>query len=243
MHKHMGTGVWFIRNASQLPAEEDLAGGTYVVQPFREQRMGQGAYFRRHEIRLYLALTSVTPLRLYAYREPWVNLAHRRYDPSAPTPDKCMLDTHAHMRGCRSEGLDDARRAPSFDEFCARHDLDAARRRRFERSARDAIAQVVEAAQPTVAAHPVNAGVVESGAACFSFMRADLFVGADGEAGIYEINEFPFANEKGSHANRVQGRAYHDLFEMMGLDRPALPAEERGEYEASHLGGWIPLFD
>lgn len=33
------------------------------------------------------------------------------------------------------------------------------------------------------------------------------------------------------------------LFQMIGLDRPALPAEERAAFELANLGGWIPLYD
>lgn len=57
---------------------------------------------------------------------------------------------------------------------------------------------------------------------------------------IYEINEFPFANEKG-YVGSAQDGAYRDLFRMMGLDRPPLNAMDRGKYEMEHLGGWTPL--
>ena len=58
--------------------------------------------------------------------------------------------------------------------------------------------------------------LTKSYASCFSFMRADLTVASNGEAYLYEINEFPFSNEKGIVANRVQGQAYRDLFAMIG---------------------------
>ena len=57
---------------------------------------------------------------------------------------------------------------------------------------------------------------------------------------IYEINEFPFANQKGLHGT-IQGAAYRDLFRMIGLDRSALVPSKRREYELANLGNWIPL--
>ena len=252
MHKHMGTGVSFVRNASQLPSQEDLADGTWIVQPFVEQWMGTGDYRRRQEIRLYVAVTSTSPLRVYAWNEPWVGLAMMAYDPpprggaaAAAAPDVCMLDTHIHRKGCdeKDGSLTRDQRNPSFEEFARLYDLAGADLERFRNSARTQLRNILVAANPGIAAHPVNDGIAKSGASCFSFLRADMTVAANGEAYVYEINEFPFANEKGTVASRVQSGAYRDLFAMIGLDRPALPAEERGAFELANLGGWIPLYD
>ena len=57
---------------------------------------------------------------------------------------------------------------------------------------------------------------------------------------VYEINEFPFANSK-SFSGLVQGKAYRDLFRMIGLDVPPIVASERSKYEMGHLGGWTPI--
>ncbi len=246
MHAHMGTGVSFIRNASQIPPAEELASGTYLVQPFVEQWMGSAEYHRRQEIRIYIAVTSTTPLRAYAYNEPWVGLALKVFNPPSSTeapPDVCMLDTHIHREGCKGDGLTADERSPSFEEFCNLYDLTTAQADRFLQSAQTLIANILTNANPTIASHPVNDGITKSHASCFSFLRADLTVASNGEAYAYEINEFPFSNEKGIVANRVQGQAYRDLFAMIGLDQPALPVNKRANYELSHLGGWIPLFD
>ena len=42
MHNHIGSGVWFIQNISQIPTQEELADETYIVQPFMEQHMVEG---------------------------------------------------------------------------------------------------------------------------------------------------------------------------------------------------------
>ena len=243
MHSHMGTGVSFIRNASQIPSAENLTDETYLVQPFVEQHMGSGNYHRRHEIRLYIAVTSTTPLRAYAYNEYWVNLALQKYNQtsSAEVPDVCTLDTHLHRKGCEQEGLTKEERCPSFAEFCSRYDLTNAQVDRFQESVRTLIGNILTTANPMISAHPVNNGITKSQASCFSFMRADLAVTTSGEAYLYEINEFPFSNQKETVAGRVQAQAYRDLFTMIGLDQPALPVEKRANYELSHLGGWIPL--
>jgi len=251
MHKHMGTGVSFIRNVSQLPSREDMADGTWIVQPFVEQWMGTGDYHRRQEIRLYVAITSTSPLRAYAWNEPWVGLAMMVYDPpkggdgaNAAAPDVCMLDTHIHRKGCDEDGLlTRDQRTPSFEEFSRLYNLVGADLDRFQKSVRILLRNILATANPQIRAHPVNDGITKSGASCFSFLRADMTVASNGEAYVYEINEFPFANEKDRVASRVQARAYRDLFQMIGLDRPALPAEERAAFELANLGGWIPLYD
>ena len=238
MHAHMGTGVSFIRNASQIPSAEDLVDGTYLIQPFVKQWMGSGDYHRRHEIRLYIAITSTSPLRAYVWNEPWVGLAQKVYDPPSSaeaSPDVCMLDTHIHRKGCVSDGLTPDQRGPSFEEFCRNYGLAVAQEERFRQSMQTLIANILTTANPKIAAHPVNKGITKSQESCFSFLRADMTVASNGEAYAYEINEFPFSNQKETVANRVQTRAYQDLFAMIGLDRPALPIDKRAGYEISSI--------
>merc|ERR1712224_473202 len=107
-----------------------------------------------------------------------------------------MLDTHAHIGGCKKSELTKKQRMPSFAEFSSHFNLNEDQQDRFNQKARSLIGNIIELANPYIAHHPVNKGITESNAACFSFLRADLAVAHNGEPALYEINEFPFAVEK-----------------------------------------------
>jgi hypothetical protein len=243
LHLHTGNGVWFIQNVTQLPTVDQMTDATYLVQPFVEQYLGQGNYHRRHELKLFLTVTSTSPLRVYAYNQMWGNLAFKTYNKSAATSDICMLDTHGDTHGkCKPQGLKpEQRRALSFEHIASKYQLGLKEQSRFDQSARELIAKVILEAHPVISAHKVNQGITKSKAMCFSFMRADLAIAENGEASLYEINEFPFANDKVGVSKTIQEDAYRDLFRMVGLDMPPIPVEKRAEYELSHLGGWHPL--
>merc|ERR1712176_806747 len=132
--------------------------------------MGNGTYLRRHELRLYLAVTSISPLRAYAYNESWVNLAAWKFNSSIAKPSKCMLDTRAFGK-CPGDGLTSQERTPSFHEFIAQYQLTKDQQDRFDQSARDLIGTIIAMANQDISAHPVNKGINASRAACFSFMR------------------------------------------------------------------------
>ena len=67
-HLHVGNGVSFIKSERELPNKQDQSSGSYLVQPLVNHKMGVGIYQRRrHELRMYVCVTSTTPLRAYTY--------------------------------------------------------------------------------------------------------------------------------------------------------------------------------
>ena len=115
-------------------------------------------------------------------------------------------------------------------------------RQRFERTTNELLTHVIREAGPEINSHIVNKGIKASGASCFSYMRADMAMSSDGSAILYEINEFPFSGQQDGVSRTYQERGYRDLFRMIGLDVPPMPASERADYEMNHLGGWVPLY-
>lgn len=67
-HLHLGTGVRFIKSEMELPNEQDQrSSGAYIVQPLVNHKMGGGIWQRRHELKIYVCVTSTTPLRAYLH--------------------------------------------------------------------------------------------------------------------------------------------------------------------------------
>eukprot|EP00581_Thalassiosira_minuscula_P030207 CAMPEP_0183763398 /NCGR_PEP_ID=MMETSP0739-20130205/9676_1 /TAXON_ID=385413 /ORGANISM="Thalassiosira miniscula, Strain CCMP1093" /LENGTH=507 /DNA_ID=CAMNT_0026001815 /DNA_START=126 /DNA_END=1649 /DNA_ORIENTATION=+ len=241
-HLHVGHGVRFIKSTTELPNEQDQSSGAYLVQPLvRHKTAGAGEFHRRrHELRMYVSVTSTTPLRAYAYSVVG-KFANAQIDDANPLAP-CSVDTHGVLQrklGCHDNPKYSAYR--SFDIFSENIGLTESEKELFLARTNQLVGKVLMHAQPKIQNHTVNEGITRSGAACFSFLRVDFAVTDTLEPYFYEINEFPFANEHGFLGIPVQENAYRELFRMMGLDRPPLIASERSNYEMANLGNWTPL--
>jgi hypothetical protein len=242
-HLHVSAGVRFIESVSELPNEQDQTSGEYLVQPLVQHKMGIGGGYRnrRHELKMFISVTSTTPLRAYAYNKIVGKFANHEINSTNPL-EPCSVDTHGldyeKKLGCHiNETYSSVR---SIDQFSENLSLTDSEKSIFISKTNNLIAKILMLSQPEIQNHTINRGITASGAACFSFLRADFAMNDAMEPYIYEINEFPFANQKG-YFGSVQDKAYRDLFSMIGLDKPPLVGSERGKYELEHLGGWTPL--
>ena len=139
---------------------------------------------RRFEARLYLVVTSTSPLRLYRWHDAWVAFSQQRYNESEFQTNPCMLNTHAHTTGCKTEGLlkINERAGLSMDKTAHFLQLSNETRQRFERTTNELLTHVIREAGPEINSHIVNKGIKASGASCFSYMRADMAMSSDGSA-------------------------------------------------------------
>ncbi|KAL3803339.1 hypothetical protein HJC23_009303 [Cyclotella cryptica] len=241
-HLHVGKGVHFIKSPDELPSVEDQINGTYLVQPLVRHRMLSGDYKRRHELRMYVSVTSTRPLRAYAYTAGMVgrfaNAAVDDANPLAP----CSIDMHGartqRKLGCDIQ--DEFSLTRPANQIFEKLNLSLSDQSSFSEKINLLLAKILLNAQPVIKNHIVNKGIAKSGATCFSFLRVDFAMTETLHPFIYEINEFPFANEKG-HFGQIQEQAYRELFRMIGLDKRPMIASHRMKYEITNMGNWTPL--
>eukprot|EP00977_Amphora_coffeiformis_P028835 scaffold37433_cov199-Amphora_coffeaeformis.AAC.1 len=237
---HAGQGVSYIKNVAEIP--EQASDGTYLVMPYLEPFLGQGQYRRKAELRVYIAITSLFPLRLYLYKRMWVVLAGSIYTSSADVDNKCIHDTHAHAKGICDGGLTVMQRQMTFEDYASKTNMTPTMQEDVQRQTRKLLSGIIHGANPSIQKHYVNEGIHRSGAACFSYMRADLGITDEGKVVVFEINQFPYTNEEAPSARSIQVDGHIELFRMIGLDVPPIYGEDkRGEYERQHLGEWEPL--
>ena len=238
-HMHVGTGINFFKSESELPSDEDQNSGAYLVQPLVNHRMGEGIYQRRrHELRIYISVTSTSPLRVYTNSITGY-FANAQIDDADPLDQCSAVIGRSHLKKtCHTNATFYEHR--SFDQFAENVGITHSEKQLFIERTNELIGKVILQAQSTIQNHTINKGIAMNGAACFSFLRVDFAMTDQITPYIYEINEFPFANERG-HLGSVQEKAYRDLFLMMGLDREPMDVSERSNYEMEHLGGWTPV--
>jgi hypothetical protein len=239
---HVGSGVRFIKSEEELPTIQEQISGDYLVQPLTDHKMGPGEYQRRHELRMYLGVTSTTPLRAYAYSARIVGRFANAAVNSTNPLEVCSVDMHSARSlmklGCHIHPEYSDNR--HIDRFAEELGLTKSDLKGFVAKTNHLLSMVLFHANPEIQDHIVNKGIANSGAACFSFLRVDFAMTEDLEPFLYEINEFPFANEKGFFGT-IQEKAYRELFHLMGLDQPPMSASQRMKYEMANLGDWTPL--
>jgi hypothetical protein len=245
--EHKSNGVSVIDSVEALPTEEITKDSTYLVQPYVEPFVGTGMYQRKTEVRFYTAITSVHPLRVYVFRDPWVSLSQTIYTKNsnisvADEKSICMHDSHTHMSKCTKHGspLPDDQKTMRMRTYGGKVNLNENEQMSILSQSKRILRQVLNASKAHMQGVMINRNIQEAGASCFSFMRADFGIGEDLRPFLYEINEFPFANEKGE-AGKVQTQAYRDLFIMIGIDKVPMVPENRYAYELAHIGNWERL--
>ena len=247
IHLHAGKGISYARLPKDLPPKEltEKKPPQYLVMPYVRPFLGSGPaeYRRKSELRIYLAITSVTPaIRLYAYSQAWVVLAGSKYN--ASSVDKCTHDTHAHSKRGKCKGVLSAdQRQLTFEEYAKKVDMPREIRESLLPTSMQLLSHVIHQSTQTWQAHKVNVGIAKSGASCFSYMRADLGISESGKPVIFEINELPYVNEEASQIRPLQLASMRDLFSMIGLsNEPILYGEhERELFEMEHRGKWVRL--
>lgn len=248
VHIHEGRGVWMIKSPEQLPPPEELSRGMHLVQPWNEPFLGDGMFRRKSEFKIYVAVTSVYPLRAYAHKEKQVTIAAKEYTNATDAMmDKCMYDTHSNTRGCKlpadvSKALESiffSERLMSFDNYVKRVGMCESQWTKLVNDTLQLISTVMKIGHSALENHHTNQGINESGAMCFSHMRVDIGINSEGKPYIFEMAEFPglwIESEEELGPTR-------DLFHMIGLDQDPVPVEKRAEFEKHHLGGWELLPD
>ena len=245
---HSGQGVKIINSIQELPSNTTLKKENYLVQPFVDSYLGDGDWRRKTEVRYYVAITSITPLRVYFFNDQWMPLSSTLWvdDPPSELYKRCMQDSHAYNAKC-SKGKTTTRvqgeKRVRFADYQKATKMPRNMVESFHKQAIATMTKIFEKSHSVMQDNSINQGITSSGASCFSFMRADFGISSTASAFLYEINELPYGREP-HIAGQVQMNAYRDLFQMIGLADTPLPAGERAAYEAIHAGNWtlLPTF-
>ena len=242
-HTHAGSGVSYIREQRDIPAAADTEASSFMVQPYHDPFLGPGKFARKTELRIYLAVTSTHPLRLYAHRSMWVVMASHPYDRTKVTGKdaKCMHDTHAHS-GCEGS-MEPNDRQLSFANYVRGVGWSDSQQAAVVGEARRLLFDVINGANPAIQRDPINVGIHRSGATCFSYLRVDVGISEAMKPVIFEINDAPWTSEEAPEITPICRNSHDDLFQMLALDQPrdVRAALDREQYERAHLGGWLRL--
>lgn len=242
-HKHIGSNVFYIQSEQDFPPEDEMADSTFLVQPYHNPHLGAGKYKRKSEVRFYIAVTSTSPLRAYAYTHQWATLAPYPYDiTEGNLTERCIHDTHPDHIPCKNIGIEQAEKELTFESYALLANITKSNAEAFQLQTYDLLSKIIHGAEPILQANKINQGITESGASCFHWMRVDVGISSELKPYVFEINEFNSFGPAHFKEPRIsQYNSFKDLINMIGLDKYPLPASERGEYELTHMGDYIML--
>ena len=249
------------RAAGKLPWNQGL------VQPYVPPFIGKLPYNRKAEIRIFLAVVDTAPLEVYAYADVTVVMATQTFDAeNQAKASKCMHDTHnnhgaecqrvrgggnlaAQVNKGRSQNRSGSDAGPvlalniDLATYADGVGWSAAETEQMIQRALTLLGKVVyhrDAAQ-VLKQHAINRKIREAKARCFSVIRADFGFSASLTPVLFEINDWPWLDDNDRSAQiKTQWRAHRELFQMLGLDVPAV-RDQRRAIDRRFMGRWRPL--
>jgi tubulin polyglutamylase TTLL4 len=176
---------------------------------------------RKFDIRLYVIVTSVAPLRIYIHDSGLIRFATHQYDPNAD-----ITDLHAHLTNfsvnkddekfvrCaedHDESVDDSKWSlPFFKLYCQNNGIDfAVLWKEFER----VTTATIIAGMSVVKNH--HQRYVKHRHSCYESMGIDILVDENMKASVLEVNISPGMSGKDSKLDyQIKSRLMHDILEM-----------------------------
>ncbi len=239
-----GKGVRVLRDVAEAPAARDWLVQAYLDRPHTIRG-------HKYVLRLYVLISSLTPLRVYLYHQGFAKLASEPWDPEdadnpfsqLTNPDINALNTRAEVpvefidleryrAWLRDQGHDDARLFARIE---------------------DLVALTAISAVDALRARTAEVGADPRGG--YELLGLDCLVDADLKPWILECNLSPSlgtcaAPEDGGQVEeRIKGELVRDMLELVdvagahppaeGLDAATLLAEARAE--ESRAGGFQRL--
>lgn len=241
-----GRGVRVLQDVTSVPLENKWMVQEYVANPHTMKQ-------RKYVLRLYVLISSITPLRVYLYRQGFAKLASAPYDiddienrySHLTNPDINALNTDAavpvefvdldrYREWLREEGHDDQ---ALFDRV------------------RDLVTLTAIAAVEPMRERTRKLGVDSRG--CYELLGVDCLIDEDLKPWLLECNLSPSvgvcaAPETGGQVEeRVKRQLVADMASLVGLlqfepepapDHPAARIRDEGERELARAGGFERLY-
>ena len=87
--KSQGKGIFLLNRVGQANQWDSGQGEPYIAQRYITDPLLMGG--KKFDLRLYVLVTSFSPLTIYAYRDGFARFTHSRYDPDHLTNSQAHL--------------------------------------------------------------------------------------------------------------------------------------------------------
>lgn len=215
-----GRGIYLTNKLSDLPSGQAMVASRYISNPL----LIDGFKF---DLRIYVAVTSMDPLRIYIYKEGLVRFATEKYDTSTYRNVFVHLTNYSlnkynpNFLNTDEDGMGSKWSLTAFKEFVNKHGLNFAG---LWEDIKDICLKTIISMETIV-----NAACkmyVPNRNNCFELLGFDILIDNSLKPWLLEVNLSPSLNIDANIDLRIKGKLLADLLNLVGIpshewrDRP-----------------------
>mmetsp|Transcript_61432 Transcript_61432/g.143855 ORF Transcript_61432/g.143855 Transcript_61432/m.143855 type:complete len:894 (-) Transcript_61432:22-2703(-) len=211
-----GRGIFILRNLIELPLKESVVVSRYVEKPM----LIQGLKF---DLRIYVLVTSFSPLRAYIYREGLTRFASRPYS----TDEEHLTDVYRHLTNYSinkgAENFQENQRVQA-DNYGHKWSLSALNRhlrcvgvdvKDMWSRIMDLIVKTLLGVEPVISASTKEACIHEH--SCFELYGFDVLVDENLKPWLLEVNLSPSMQADSPLDKQIKSSLLTDAFNLLGV--------------------------
>ncbi len=231
-----GKGIFLFKNMDDIDPQEPQVVQRYIPRPHT-----LGGY--KYDLRIYLLVASVEPLRLFVYKKGMARLATQKYcEPTGRNMDQTFMHLTNYSLNKKSEDFVSNEEASRDDEG-SKQSLDAVWRALAEEGAntdsvwaaiKDIFVKTVIAIQPSLV-HNYRTCLPNdrTGTACFEILGMDILIDSKFTPWLIEVNHSPSFNVDSPLDYDLKHSLLYDALNLLHLD-PAERARAKARVKAEH---------
>lgn len=206
-----GRGIYLTNKLSDLPNGQAMVASKYISNPL----LIDGFKF---DLRIYVAVTSIDPLRIYIYKEGLVRFATEKYDTSTYRNVYVHLTNYSlnkynpNFLSTEADGEGSKWSLSAFKEFMIKNGLDFSG---MWEDIKDICIKTIISMETIV-----NAAVkmyVPNRNNCFELLGFDILIDNKFKPWLLEVNLSPSLNIDANIDLRIKGTLLADLFNLVGI--------------------------
>jgi len=211
-----GRGIFLLRNLVELPTKESVVVSRYVEKPL----LIQGLKF---DLRIYVLVTSFSPLRAYIYREGLTRFASKPYS----TEEEHLADVYRHLTNYSinkgAENFQENQRVQA-DNYGHKWSLSALNRhlrcvgvdvKEMWSRIMDLIVKTLLGVEPVISAATKEACIHEH--SCFELYGFDVLVDESLKPWLLEVNLSPSMQADSPLDKQIKSTLLTDAFNLIGV--------------------------
>ncbi len=211
-----GRGIYFTNNIQELPFKNNCVVAHYINNPM----LINGYKF---DLRIYVALTSINPLRIYVYEEGLVRFATAKYKPLGT--EKFTKYTHLTNYSVNKKNANFLQNSDAAEDnygskwslsglwkYCKGNGIDA---NKIKRDMEDVIIKTIISAE-----HQMSKAFemyVPYQKNCFECLGFDIMLDENYKPWLIEVNLSPSLGCEFPLDQKIKGNMIADLFSLCGI--------------------------
>lgn len=231
--KSQGKGIYLTNNPNNLPAGQIFVACRYIENPLLINNL-------KFDLRIYVAVTCIEPLRIYVYKEGLVRFATSDYNTDQIDNRFAHLTNYSvNKNNPKFESVEDGKghkwTLTAFKRYCAENNINFSF---IWQKIKDIIVKTILSAESKIyAGFKMHVPFRNN---CFELLGFDILIDDNFFPWLLEVNLSPSLNTDSEIDLKVKSSLISDLFTLVGFTsrlpkREKKPKKSRPEWNSSTL--------